>query len=143
MTSKKPLVEVAVDTKEGQKPLGIMNSEQALSLPDHMEVKISHPDHEAGKTDVFISKEELRDELGRSQAKRTTTSKTLKKGDKVSWDTSQGATQGKIVKKQTTATKIKGHQVKASKDNPQYIAESNKSGKRAAHKPQALRKLTD
>jgi hypothetical protein len=54
--------------------------------------------------------------------------------------TSQGATQGRVVKKQTTPTKIKTHEVAASNENPQYIVESDKSGKRAAHKPQELRK---
>jgi len=66
--------------------------------------------------------------------------KAFKPGDKVAWDTSQGATQGRVVKKQTTPTKIKTHEVAASKENPQYIVESDKSGKRAAHKAQELRK---
>ncbi|EJB07981.1 Protein of unknown function (DUF2945) [Rhizobium leguminosarum bv. trifolii WSM597] len=68
-------------------------------------------------------------------------SKQLKKGDEVSWDTSQGETEGKVVKKQTSPTKIKGHKVKASAAEPQYIVESDKSGKRAAHKPDELSKL--
>ncbi|MDM9628554.1 DUF2945 domain-containing protein [Rhizobium sp. S152] len=67
-------------------------------------------------------------------------SANLKKGDKVTWETSQGKTEGKVVKKQTSATKIKGHKVKASKDDPQIIVESSKSGKRAAHRPEALDK---
>lgn len=64
----------------------------------------------------------------------------VKKGDKVTWETSQGETKGKVVKKQTSGTKIKGHTVRASKNDPQVIVESSKSGKRAAHKPEALRK---
>ncbi|MEB2846765.1 DUF2945 domain-containing protein [Rhizobiales bacterium RZME27] len=64
----------------------------------------------------------------------------VKKGDKVTWETSQGETKGKVVKKQTSDTKIKGHTVRASKNDPQVIVESSKSGKRAAHKPEALRK---
>jgi len=67
-------------------------------------------------------------------------SKDLKKGDKVTWETSQGKTEGKVVKKQTLDTQIKDHKVKASKDDPQIIVESSKSGKRAAHKPEALDK---
>ena len=67
-------------------------------------------------------------------------SKNLKKGDKVAWNTSKGETTGKVVKKQTSATKIKGHEVKASKSNPEYIVESDKSGARAAHKPDQLHK---
>ncbi len=66
--------------------------------------------------------------------------KELKPGDKVAWDTSQGETQGKVVKKQTTPTMIKTHKVAASKDNPEYIVKSDKSGKIAAHKPTELRK---
>lgn len=66
--------------------------------------------------------------------------KNIRKGDKVEWETSQGVTTGKVVKKQTTLTKIKGHEVKASKADPQFIVESSKTGKRAAHKPEALHK---
>jgi hypothetical protein len=64
----------------------------------------------------------------------------LKAGDKVAWDTSQGKTHGKVVRKQTTETHIKGHKVAASKDNPEYIVRSDKSGKTAAHKPGELKK---
>ena len=66
--------------------------------------------------------------------------KELRKGDKVEWDTSQGVTHGHVVRKQTSKTQIKGHTVQASKENPQYIVESEKSGKRAAHKSGELRK---
>lgn len=45
-------------------------------------------------------------------------SKNLKRGDKVNWETSQGKTAGKVVRKQTSDTTIKDHQVKASKDDP-------------------------
>lgn len=66
--------------------------------------------------------------------------KNLKKGDKVEWDTSQGKTHGKVVAKQTSETHIKKHKVAASKENPQWIVESEKSGKKAAHRPDELRK---
>ena len=66
--------------------------------------------------------------------------KELKPGDKVKWDTSQGETHGEVVKKQTSPTKIKSHKVAASRDNPEYIVKSAKSGKIAAHKPAELRK---
>jgi hypothetical protein len=68
--------------------------------------------------------------------------KQLKAGDKVAWDTSQGETRGKVVRKQTTPTKIKSHKVAASPGNPEYIVKSDKSGKIAAHKPTELRKLS-
>ena len=66
--------------------------------------------------------------------------KTLKTGDKVSWSSSGGETQGVVEKKQTSDTKIKSHQVKASKDAPQYIVKSDKTGAEAAHKAEALHK---
>jgi hypothetical protein len=68
------------------------------------------------------------------------TEKTFKAGDAVKWDHSQGTTQGKVVKKVTSPTKIKGHKVAASEDNPEYIVQSNKTGAKAAHQPTELRK---
>jgi hypothetical protein len=68
------------------------------------------------------------------------TEKSFKAGDKVAWDHSQGTTSGHVVRKQTTPTKIKGHKVAASKDHPEYIVESDKTGARAAHTPEELRK---
>ncbi|WP_064705293.1 DUF2945 domain-containing protein [Rhizobium bangladeshense] len=68
-------------------------------------------------------------------------SRQFEKGDEVSWDTSQGKTEGRVIRKQARPTKIKGHIVKASVENAQYIVESDKSVKRAAHKPEELRKL--
>ncbi|KAI9876503.1 MAG: hypothetical protein M1823_007267, partial [Watsoniomyces obsoletus] len=47
---------------------------------------------------------------------------------------------GHVVKKVTNEMHIKGHKVAASKDNPEYLVESEKSGGQAAHKPEALRK---
>jgi hypothetical protein len=65
----------------------------------------------------------------------------FKKGDRVAWDTSQGETTGKIVRKLTRPMEIKGHHVAASPENPQYLVESEKSGAQAAHKPDELRKV--
>lgn len=65
--------------------------------------------------------------------------KDLKAGDKVSWDSSGGHSTGKVVKKLTSPMMIKGHEVAASKDNPEYLVETDE-GKRAAHKPEALTK---
>lgn len=66
--------------------------------------------------------------------------KTFKAGDKVRWDHSQGTTEGKVVRKLTKPTSIKGHKVAASARNPEYLVESAKTGARAAHRPQELRK---
>ena len=54
---------------------------------------------------------------------------SLKKGDRVRWQTSQGPTTGTVVQRRT-----KGY-------DPAYIVESESSGKRAAHKQDALTKV--
>jgi hypothetical protein len=63
--------------------------------------------------------------------------KSLKKGDAVSWNSHGGKAHGKIVKAITSPTRIKGHVVAASEDNPEFVVETEE-GKRAAHRPGAL-----
>ena len=65
--------------------------------------------------------------------------KSLRAGDKVSWSSHGGTAHGKVVRKVTSPMTIKGHKVAASKDNPEYLVETD-DGKRAAHKPGSLRK---
>lgn len=65
--------------------------------------------------------------------------KEVKKGDRVEWKTSQGKTSGRVKKKLTSPTKIKGHRVAASEENPEYLVESEKSGRKAAHEPESLK----
>lgn len=67
------------------------------------------------------------------------TEKTFKAGDKVTWSSSGKTAHGKVVKKLTSPTDIKGHHVAASKDNPEYLVETD-DGKQAAHKPGSLKK---
>ena len=69
----------------------------------------------------------------------------FKKGDKGEWNTPQGKTEGKVVEKVTEEKRVgnsgqKGTKVKGSEDAPRYLVESEKSGKQAAHKPDALEK---
>ena len=68
--------------------------------------------------------------------------KKLSVGDRVTWDTSQGKTTGRIEKKLTKAMKIKTHKVAASPSNPEYLVRTEKSRKLAAHKPAELKKLS-
>ncbi|MDX6277385.1 MAG: hypothetical protein QOJ72_1513 [Nocardioidaceae bacterium] len=65
----------------------------------------------------------------------------MKIGDKVSWDTSQGRTRGRIVDRKTTDFQLANQNFKASEDEPKLIVESDKTGARAAHDPSALRLL--
>lgn len=64
----------------------------------------------------------------------------FKAGDKVTWESSQGRVHGTVKKKLTSHTTIKGHEVAASADNPEYLVVSDKTGAEAAHKPSALKK---
>lgn len=67
-------------------------------------------------------------------------SKTLKPGDHVEWNTSQGKTSGTVKKKLTAPRMIKGHKVAASPEHPEYLVQSSKSGKLAAHEAGGLKK---
>jgi hypothetical protein len=67
-------------------------------------------------------------------------SNEFKKGDEVKWKSRQGEIEGKVEKKLTEPTDIKGHHVSASKENPEYLVKSNKTGAEAAHKPGSLKK---
>ena len=64
---------------------------------------------------------------------------TPKPGAKVTWDTSQGKTHGTVEKIVTSKTKVKGHTAAATKDKPQMLVKSDKSGKQAVHKPEELK----
>jgi len=61
----------------------------------------------------------------------------FKSGDRVKWNSHGHTAQGMVVKKLTEPMTIKGHEVAASPDNPEYLVETDE-GKRAAHKPGAL-----
>ena len=66
--------------------------------------------------------------------------KNLKKGDKVEWSSHGGKAEGKVEKRLTEDTEIRGQKIRASEDDPRYLMESKKSGGKAAHKPGALKK---
>ena len=67
-------------------------------------------------------------------------SDNLKKGDKVEWKSHGSKAEGKVQKKITSETEAGGRKVKASKDEPQYLVKSDKSGGTEDHKPGALDK---
>ncbi|MFE8935890.1 DUF2945 domain-containing protein [Streptomyces sp. NPDC007872] len=61
-------------------------------------------------------------------------------GDDVSWKSHGKTVEGKVKKKITGRTRAAGRTVDASKEEPQYEVESEKTGRSAVHKPGALRK---
>jgi hypothetical protein len=66
--------------------------------------------------------------------------KRLRKGDEVTWKSHGSETSGKVEREVTGRTEAAGRQVAASPEEPQYEVRSDKSGRTAVHKPEALRK---
>ena len=64
----------------------------------------------------------------------------FKKGDRVEWQSHGSTAVGTVERKITEETEAGGRKVKASKDEPQYLVKSEKSGGTAVHKPDALKK---
>ncbi|TKK89516.1 DUF2945 domain-containing protein [Herbidospora galbida] len=60
------------------------------------------------------------------------------KGDDVTWKSHGQTVHGKVEKKITKRTEESGRTVDASPDEPQYRVRSDKSGRTAVHKPEAL-----
>ncbi len=59
-------------------------------------------------------------------------------GDEVSWHTHGTTTHGTVEQKISEDTRAAGRTVRASADDPQYLVRSDKSGRTAVHKPDAL-----
>ena len=64
----------------------------------------------------------------------------LRKGDNVEWKSHGNTVKGTVERKITSDTEAAGRSVRASKEEPQYLVRSDKTGKDAVHKPGALRR---
>lgn len=64
----------------------------------------------------------------------------FRKGDKVRWSSHGGEAVGVVEREITAETSAAGRKVKASKEEPQYLVRSDKSGGTAVHKPDALKR---
>jgi Hypervirulence associated proteins TUDOR domain len=62
----------------------------------------------------------------------------LSKGDDVTWSSHGNKVHGEVEQKITKRTEAAGRTVDASPDDPQYKVKSDKTGREAVHKPQAL-----
>lgn len=67
--------------------------------------------------------------------------RAFKVGDHVSWNSEAGRVSGIIRKKIVAPTEFKGYTVRASREEPQYLIESDKTDHLAVHKGSALRRL--
>lgn len=62
-------------------------------------------------------------------------------GDHVGWNSEAGEVSGTIAKVHTSDFEYKGHNRRASKDEPQYEIKSDKTDHIAAHKGSALHRI--
>ncbi len=67
--------------------------------------------------------------------------KHFQKGDRVRWSSHGGEAEGEVLEKITSDTEAAGRTVRASREEPQYLVRSDKSGGEAVHKPDALEKI--
>jgi hypothetical protein len=66
----------------------------------------------------------------------------FKVGDHVSWNSEAGRVSGIIRKKIVAPIEFKGYTVHASREEPRYLIESDKTDHLAMHKGSALRRLS-
>ncbi|SNR65802.1 DUF2945 domain-containing protein [Blastococcus mobilis] len=59
-------------------------------------------------------------------------------GDRVTWKSHGSEAGGTVERKITSDTEASGRTVRASEDEPQYEVRSEKSGRTAVHRPEAL-----
>ena len=69
--------------------------------------------------------------------------KTFKVWDDVVWNSEAGRVSGTIIKVHTKDVDYKGYTHHASKDEPQYEIQSDKTDHIAMHKGSALRRMDD
>lgn len=62
-------------------------------------------------------------------------------GNRVSWNTPQGRTRGRVVERRTKGFTVAGREFTATEDEPMFLVESEKTGATAAHEGSALRVL--
>jgi hypothetical protein len=67
--------------------------------------------------------------------------KDLQVGDRVEWNFGRGKAIGVVRRKLTEPTTVGKQRVAASADDPRYLVRTERSGKEAAKKAGALRKL--
>ncbi|EHR61978.1 hypervirulence associated TUDOR domain-containing protein [Saccharomonospora cyanea] len=63
------------------------------------------------------------------------------KGDRVRWEAGNQSSVGTVEEKITSDTEAGGRTVRASKEHPQYLVRSEKSGKTAVHHPDKLHRV--
>ena len=79
--------------------------------------------------------------IGSTKERGRLMAREFKVGDHVSWNSEAGRVRGTIRKKITSEIKFKGYTVHASKEEPQYLIESDTTDHLAMHKGSALKRI--
>lgn len=108
----------------------------------HVRGKITSPDPFGAWIIHLIARMQKR-ELHKSSLKGGNIMAKYSIGDRVSWNSEAGRVSGHISKIHEKEFEFKGRTRHATKDEPQYEIESDKTDHLAAHKESALRKLKD
>ena len=67
--------------------------------------------------------------------------KIFRRGDHVEWNSEAGIVRGVIIKKVVSNIRIKGYVHHASREEPQYLIQSDKTDHVAIHKGKALKHI--
>lgn len=65
----------------------------------------------------------------------------FKRGDRVEWNFRGHRVTGTVRRRLTARAVVAGRVAAASKDDPRYVVRSEKSGREAAHRAEALRRI--
>ncbi len=65
----------------------------------------------------------------------------FKRGDRVEWNFRGHRVTGTVRRRLTSRTELGGRVAAASKEDPRYVVRSEKSGKEAAYRAEALRRV--
>ncbi|MET7424057.1 DUF2945 domain-containing protein [Dactylosporangium sp. NPDC005555] len=62
----------------------------------------------------------------------------MRRGDKIRWRSHGKTVNGTVIRKVTGRTEAAGRTVAASEDEPQFVVKSDRTGREAVHRPEAL-----
>lgn len=65
----------------------------------------------------------------------------FKRGDRVEWSFRGRTVTGRVRRRLTQRTEVNGQVAAATKADPRYVVRSERSGKEAVRKPEALKRL--
>lgn len=66
---------------------------------------------------------------------------SFKRGDRVEWSFRGHRVVGRVVKKLTERTEVGGRIAAATKEDPRYVVRTEKGGREAAHRGEALTRV--